>query len=152
MAGYCADTDIINRLSTDAVLYLCNDDNSGTYDSATQAYVNQFIEDCSSEIDICLQASFNVPRALIGNTFLLRICVDLVCERMFERKGQMCPESMKDAAVRAKTYLDLIRDRRLRLPNVTYPGDGFVVQNRQKGLPRVANPVVGSSRTWRPLY
>ena len=152
MAGYCTEADIITRLSTGSLLYLLDDDNDGSYESADTAIVDQFIEDASGDIDICLQTSFPTPRLLIGNWWLKRAAVDLVSQRLFERKGNGVPTSIMDAADRIREQLDAIRDRRLRVPGATYPMDGFTNERRALGLPHITNPGSRGGGIWRPHY
>lgn len=138
--AYCVVQDIIDRLSSTGVLYLVDDDNDGTREASEEAYLQDAIDDISTEIDAALAPSFNTPSSLGGNIWIRARAVDLACERVCERKGQNPPTSVTAAANRSREMLDQVRRRELRVPNATYPTDGFEIERRRFGLPLAFNP------------
>ena len=138
--AYCVVQDIIDRLSSTGLLVLVDDDNDATLDASESDYVQDAIDDISTEIDAALSTSFEDPSSLSGNVWIKVRAVDLACERICERKGATAPSSISAAAQRSRDMLDQVRMRELRVPNATYPGDGFEIERRKFGLPRAFNP------------
>ena len=143
--AYCTVNDVIARLSQSGVLYIVDDDNDGTLDTAEEAYIASAIADASVEIDEALTPWFDDPSQCSGNPWLNVRCIDLACERLCGRKGQTPPETIVARAQYARERLDLVRRSRnaqdgLRVPGLIYPGDTDTERNRIVGKPLITKP------------
>jgi hypothetical protein len=49
-------------------------------------------------------------------------------------------KSIKESADWAREQLEKVAAKEMRVPSLTYPGDGFIVERRNIGRPVVANP------------
>jgi phage gp36-like protein len=74
------------------------------------------------------------------NRWLRDRCVDLACERLCGRKGKSVVGSIRATADWARNELEKVQNKEMRVPGLTYPGDGFVNERHQIGRPVVANP------------
>jgi len=139
---YCAENDIIDRLSLTGLMYLLNDDDDSSYESPDSALVEGAISDASDEIDVYVARWFDNPRLnLFNNSWLKGRCVDIACERLCERKGQNVPTSLLNAVGRTREWLQAVAVGELRIPQAVYPTDATNIEDRREfGLPRVSNP------------
>lgn len=140
--GFCSEQDIIDRLTTTGIIYSHDDDGDMSYEAADTALIEDTIAQIDEDIKVYLSPSFTTPSSLMGNVWLKSKAVDLVCERVCERKGLTAPQSIKENAERARAWLERVMGREVRVPGATYPGDGSDIERRQFGLPRAWNPGV----------
>lgn len=138
--SYCEVEDVIRQLSYDGSLYVFDDNQDSSINSAELDAIEECINWAASKIDKALSQFLNTPRASAGNEFLKFVCRDIAVYKAFERKGQGIPEGIKDAYTEAREELDAIEKGESRPPGVEYPGDGDDSIRRGMGLPMVANP------------
>mgnify|MGYP000128445845 CR=1 FL=1 len=144
MTTYCLNADVVNRLSNAGALYCVDDDRDGTLDASESLLIDDAIEAVSAEIDGYLTPIFEtvpiVQSAGSLNRWLRDRCVDLACERLCGRKGKQVVASIAEPAARSREWLENVADKTMRVPGLTYPGDGFISERRLIGRPVVGNP------------
>lgn len=144
MTTYCLTQDVIDRLSLVGCLYCCDDDNDGVLSPTEEELIDAVIASCSAEIDGSLTSVIeSVPIQQSSgslNRWLRDRCVDLACERLVGRKGRKVVATVKDAALRSREWLKMVADKEMRVPGLTYPGDGFSDERMRIGRPVVGRP------------
>ena len=143
--AYCTVQQVSDRLLAVGVLYAVDDDADDTLDAGESDLVQDAIDDAATEIDEALAPWLDDPRTADGNEWIRVRAIDLACERVCERKGQVAPEGIKAAAQRSREKLDLVRrgttaQNGLRVPGISYPGDTDTSRLKQIGLPQIGNP------------
>jgi len=144
MTVYCLNQDVIDRLSSVGILYCTDDDQSGTTGASETALITDAVESVSAVIDGYLTTVIEtvpiVQTSTTLNRWLRDRCVDLACERLCGRKGKSVVGSIRATADWARNELEKVQNKEMRVPGLTYPGDGFVNERHQIGRPVVANP------------
>lgn len=142
MAEYCTYLDVSNRLTEAGVTFCADTDQSGAVDpSESSAHVDTAIVYAGQEIDF---AVVNNRKGLIlssvraaGNAFLKQIAIDLASERLCTIGGMTTPDSISEAAARAREMLLRVENGK-DVPGLTYPlqSDG----QHSRSYPGVVNP------------
>lgn len=144
MTTYCLNQDVQNRLSDTGALYCVDDDRDGALDAGESAFIDDVIEAVSAEIDGYLTPVIEtVPVVQSSNNlnrWLRDRCIDLACERLISRKGRKVPSAIAGPALRSRDWLESVAAKIMRVPGLTYPGDGFVTERLNIGRPVVGNP------------
>lgn len=142
MSTYCTNAQVMDRLSNTGLLFLVDDDDDDTYDSSESDHVDDVIEESCAEIDSFLSQKFDLPLSTSNASadWLRMASLNLVVERLFERKGGNIPSGIQIAAQRTRAYLERVREGTLRIPGMTYPEDEESIQERREfGFPLVSN-------------
>lgn len=146
--AYCTADDVIDRISAAGLVYVADDDGSGSVTADEEsASVSAAISSASAEIDLALAPVALLP-ITASNEWLRHRAVDLAAERLAERKGQSVPFSLAEAAKRTRAWLEEVRTGRRRVPGLARPSaaDG---RSATEALPRVVNPAVPEEgSTW----
>lgn len=142
MAEYCTYSDVSNRLTEAGVAFCADTDRSGAVDpSESAASVATAIEYAGQEIDF---AVVNNRKGLIlsavrsaGNSFLKQIAIDLAAERLCTIGGMTTPDSITEAAARAREMLLRVENGK-DIPGLVYPlqSDG----QHSRSDPAAVNP------------
>lgn len=140
--NYALRQDIIDRLSQVGVDYLADDDfDEETSEAEAVIGIDAPLRDVASMIDAALQPWMDVPISQDENDLnrrLRQLSIDLTAERVCSRRGHKVPQSLIDAAERARGDLDRIRDGDDKVPDLDYPEDGYSTQLRGSSRPIVA--------------
>ncbi len=137
--SFCEVQDIIDRLSATGILYAVDDDNDGTREASEEAYLQDAIDFAeSTEINPTLLTITETPSIYEGNDTLKWWTVDIASERVAQRKGQTAPESLTQAAQRARDFLTLFREGKYMIPGIKPPAVQRDIEFRNLGRPRIA--------------
>jgi hypothetical protein len=128
MADYIAASDVRNRLTQRGYDWVADrDDVDGVVDSTEVArYITTAITYAGELVDEAL-AGFMEPsdaRAQ-GNGWLSSRCLDIAVARAIENGGRNAPDSVDAARQDAMDRLDLVREEKLKVPNLTYSRPGI---------------------------
>lgn len=144
MTTYCLRQDVIDRLSDTGILYCVDDDQDGALDSSEGELIDDAIEAVSAEIDGYLTPVIEVVPVVQSsgslNRWLRDRCVDLACDRLAGRKGKKVVASIAGKAALSREWLELVAAKTMRVPGLTYPGDGYREERLKIGRPVVGNP------------
>jgi hypothetical protein len=121
---YCAFSDVQAKFLGQGMLFVGDEDQSGTFSHTETAQVNAGILDVCHEMDAFLQKS--VPLQYThgsDNVYLRSICVDLSMERLLEMGAGGVPDSVDRAALRARVKLKDISTGTTEVPLLKYKRD-----------------------------
>jgi hypothetical protein len=142
---YCTTQDVINRLSQAGVLYAADPTGQGTInDAIVQTILTNGLVEAGRQIDRALQPTWIGSLPLTQddqslNPHLRGWAVKLASLYVATNAGHGVPQALKDDYSEARADLDRVQTKKLRIPGLVYPGDGWMALRRGQGRPRVAN-------------
>jgi len=106
---YCTEQDLYNRLSSEGVLSLLDDDNDGQVDQLEQSALADVLSDASETIAFYTWMKYD-PGLLTASAWVNRRAVDLAAWILFQRRGLTPPASVQHKAEQAQKWLEDIAD------------------------------------------
>jgi phage gp36-like protein len=103
---YCTKTDIEQRMGTQNLVILCDDNMDGSADSSI---VNSFIIQASSRINASISSRYTVPVNPVPSE-LVWLCVSLCVPLIFARNGEKLPEEHRAQQEAAIDFLSSLRN------------------------------------------
>lgn len=152
---YCTIQDIKDRLSDTGILFTVDDDDDNTLDSSEEDFIERIQAETRSEVDAALCNWFELPLtgSNTSNEWLRRVHLDLATERLLERKApQQISPPIKDAAARARQWLEQVRLGDFCIPELTYPTDSFSTELKDRGLIKTVNHFPLNKKHWLKMY
>lgn len=139
--AYATADQVIDRIGDEGARLLVDRDGSGAISSAELAHITTECGEASRFIDAHLATYFSVPLtgSAANNQTLNDWCIWLVIESLAARLTAV-PLPWQVKAQMVRDNLERVRTGQLRVPGLTYPGDGFTTERRAIGRPVVANP------------
>ncbi len=113
---YASRSDIeLRRIPREELIALCDDEEQGASNPAIDQRVEEALKAATAEIDALIGSRYAVPLREPVPELVRQICVDIAAERLFQRRSGEIPQTIRDAARRARALLDQIASGQLRL-------------------------------------